>query len=54
VKYLPDMASWESLSLTDRSWDRNGPARDIEMDDDAKPDYAHIALNGSKTRTATS
>ena len=45
-KYVHDMQSWESLSVTDQE---NVIGRtkleDIEMDDDVKPSNSHIALN---------
>ena len=45
-KYLHDMASWESLSVTEqeRVIGRT-KLEDIEMDDDVKPANSHIALN---------
>jgi porphyrinogen peroxidase len=45
-KYLHDMRSWESLSVTEQE-DVFGRTKleDIEMDDDAKPSNSHIALN---------
>jgi porphyrinogen peroxidase len=45
-KYLHDMASWESLSVTEQELViGRTKLEDIEMDDDAKPANAHIALN---------
>ena len=45
-KYLHDMAAWDSLSVTEqeRVIGRT-KLEDIELDDDVKPDDAHIALN---------
>ncbi len=45
-KYLHDMQSWDSLSVTDQElvFGRT-KLEDIEMDDDVKPSNAHIALN---------
>ena len=45
-KYLHDMSSWDSLSVTEQ--ERvigRSKLDDIEMDDDVKPPNAHIALN---------
>ena len=45
-KYLHDMTSWESLSVTEQELViGRTKLEDIEMDDDAKPANAHIALN---------
>ena len=45
-KYVHDMASWESLSVTEQELViGRTKLEDIEMDDDAKPANAHIALN---------
>ena len=45
-KYLHDMASWESLSVTEQELViGRSKLDDIEMDDDVKPANAHIALN---------
>jgi porphyrinogen peroxidase len=45
-KYVHDMASWESLSVTEqeRAFGRS-KLEDIEMDDDVKPANSHLALN---------
>ena len=45
-KYVHDMQSWESLSVTEQElvFGRT-KLEDIEMDDDVKPSNAHIALN---------
>ncbi|MDR3664221.1 MAG: Dyp-type peroxidase [Mycobacterium sp.] len=45
-KYLHDMASWESLSVTEqeRAIGRS-KLEDIEMADDVKPPNSHLALN---------
>jgi putative iron-dependent peroxidase len=45
-KYLHDMQSWDSLSVTDQElvFGRT-KLEDIEMDDDVKPSNSHIALN---------
>jgi putative iron-dependent peroxidase len=45
-KYVHDMQSWESLSVTEQElvFGRS-KLDDIEMDDDVKPSNAHIALN---------
>jgi putative iron-dependent peroxidase len=45
-KYLHDMTSWESLSVTEqeRVFGRT-KLDDIEFDDDVKPSNSHIALN---------
>jgi len=45
-KYLHDMASWESLSVTEQ--ERvigRSKLEDIEMSDDVKPPNSHVALN---------
>jgi putative iron-dependent peroxidase len=45
-KYLHDMTSWESLSVTEQ--ERvigRSKLEDIEMDDDVKPPNSHLALN---------
>jgi putative iron-dependent peroxidase len=45
-KYLHDMSSWDSLSVTEQ--ERvigRSKLDDIEMDDDVKPSNSHIALN---------
>jgi porphyrinogen peroxidase len=45
-KYLHDMSSWDSLSVTEQ--ERvigRSKLDDIEMDDDVKPPNSHIALN---------
>src|SRR6201991_4799212 len=45
-KYLHDMTSWESLSVTEQELViGRTKLEDIEMDDDVKPANAHIALN---------
>jgi putative iron-dependent peroxidase len=45
-KYLHDMNSWDSLSVTEQELViGRSKLEDIEMDDDAKPANAHIALN---------
>ena len=45
-KYLHDMPSWESLSVTEQELViGRTKLEDIEMDDDVKPANAHIALN---------
>jgi porphyrinogen peroxidase len=45
-KYLHDMRSWESLSVTDQeNVIGRSKLEDIEMDDDVKPSNSHIALN---------
>ena len=53
-KYLHDMTSWDSLSVTEqeRVIGRT-KLDDIEMDDDVKPANSHIALNVITTTTAT-
>jgi porphyrinogen peroxidase len=45
-KYVHDMKSWDSLSVTEQElvFGRT-KLEDIEMDDDVKPSNAHIALN---------
>jgi putative iron-dependent peroxidase len=45
-KYVHDMSSWESLSVTEqeRVIGRT-KLEDIEMDDDVKPSNSHVALN---------
>jgi porphyrinogen peroxidase len=45
-KYVHDMSSWDSLSVTEQEmvFGRT-KLEDIEMDDDVKPSNAHIALN---------
>ncbi|HTQ16446.1 Dyp-type peroxidase [Mycobacterium sp.] len=45
-KYVHDMSSWDSLSVTEQ--ERvigRSKLEDIEMDDDVKPSNSHIALN---------
>ena len=45
-KYLHDMSSWDALSVTEQELViGRSKLEDIEMDDDAKPANAHIALN---------
>ena len=45
-KYLHDMRSWESLSVTEQELViGRTKLEDIEMDDDVKPANSHIALN---------
>jgi putative iron-dependent peroxidase len=45
-KYLHDMSAWEALSVTQQELViGRSKLEDIEMDDDAKPANAHIALN---------
>jgi porphyrinogen peroxidase len=45
-KYVHDMGSWEALSVTEQELViGRTKLEDIEMDDDAKPATAHIALN---------
>ena len=45
-KYLHDMQSWESLSVTEQEQViGRTKLEDIEMDDDVKPSNSHIALN---------
>jgi putative iron-dependent peroxidase len=45
-KYLHDMSGWDSLSVTEQELViGRSKLEDIEMDDDAKPANAHIALN---------
>ena len=45
-KYVHDMSSWESLSVTEQQLViGRTKLEDIELDDDAKPANAHIALN---------
>ena len=45
-KYLHDMTSWESLSVTEQELViGRTKLEDIEMDDDVKPANSHIALN---------
>jgi porphyrinogen peroxidase len=45
-KYLHDMSSWDSLSVTEQELVMGrSKLEDIEMDDDVKPANAHIALN---------
>jgi putative iron-dependent peroxidase len=45
-KYVHDMGAWEALSVTEQELViGRTKLEDIEMDDDAKPANAHIALN---------
>jgi porphyrinogen peroxidase len=45
-KYLHDMSAWDALSVTEQELViGRSKLEDIEMDDDAKPANAHIALN---------
>jgi porphyrinogen peroxidase len=45
-KYLHDMDSWESLSVTEQELViGRTKLEDIELDDDAKPANSHVALN---------
>jgi porphyrinogen peroxidase len=45
-KYIHDMSSWESLSVTEQEGViGRTKLEDIELDDDEKPSDAHIALN---------
>jgi len=50
-KYVHDMDSWDSLSVTEQELVIGRTKLEyIEMDDDAKPANAHIALNGDRGR----